>query len=269
MILPILLSPLSFAAVIGLVLLVVWKWLPRALRVIGVVIEILLFVVMAPVGANVLVRMVESRLPAIQTCNMPTPDTIVVLSGGFDRAPVGTDDFSALDVSSLRRLFAGIALWRGTPGAQLVIAGGGDYAVPESVMLARLAQQLGVPPGAIRTERRSQTTWQNAQNLAKLSPSLPKRIWLVSSALHLPRALGAFRAAGFAPCAWSSGSLYEAPGDIGYFVPQSSSLIKAEQAIHEIIGGVDYAWRERHAAPVRSVPARRGADAPALRASAP
>jgi uncharacterized SAM-binding protein YcdF (DUF218 family) len=144
----------------------------------------------------------------------------------------------------VQRLFAALELWQRTPDAHLVIAGGGRR-IPEAVMMAKLAERMGVSSSAIEIETRSRTTWENARNVAALSPAVPKRIWLVSSALHLPRALGAFRAWGFEPCAWPSGSMYVPFGlNPGYFMPQSSSLTKAELAIHELLGDVVYAGLE-------------------------
>jgi uncharacterized SAM-binding protein YcdF (DUF218 family) len=149
-----------------------------------------------------------------------------------------------MDISSLRRLFAAVALWQRIPNARLVIAGGG-YHVPESVLLANLAESLGVPSSSIETEKQSHTTWENAMDVADLKPAVPKRIWLVSSAIHLPRAFAAFRARGFEPCIWPSESDYVSlHWRIGYFVPQSSALAKADSAIHELIGGAVYAGLE-------------------------
>jgi len=241
----ILLSPLTVAAFLGLLLAIAWRWLPRWLRCLGVGIEVLLFLLMTPLAANLLARAVESRAPSPRSCERPYPDTIVVLSGGFDRPPISDQDFSAASGETLHRLFAGVDLWRRTPGAALVVAGGGEYSVSQGALLAQLAIRLGVPAEAIRSERDSQTTWQNARNIAAMSPRVSRRIWLVSSSLHLPRALEAFRAFGFRPCAWSSGSIYLPPEGIGYLVPQDSSLNKTEAALHELVGGVVYSWRAR------------------------
>lgn len=255
-------SPFTYALLLALLLVVMWRRLPRTVRWTGAVIEVLLLVTMTPLGANALVWSVESRVPPPRACVAPVPTTIVVLSGGTDRKPRGTEDYSALNAVSLHRLFAGAALWRQMPGARLVLSGGG-YGVPESVLLAGLAERMGVSPGAIQTERRSHTTWENAMYVAALKPSLPRRIWLVSSALHLPRALGAFRVWGFKPCAWSSGSIYVPPHwSIGYFVPQSSALRKANRAIHELIGdmvyrGLEWKLREKQKSPVPAVSLRR------------
>jgi uncharacterized SAM-binding protein YcdF (DUF218 family) len=241
-------SPLTYALLLALVLALSWQRLPRAVRITGIVLEVVFLAAMAPLGANLLVWSIESRAPSPQSCPSPAPTTVVVLSGGTHRQPRSSDDFSALNATSLYRLFAGIDLWRNAPGTTLVIAGGGRR-IPESVLLARLAERMGVPHDAIRLEQHSHTTWENALYVARLSPAVPKRIWLVTSSLHMPRALGAFHALGFEPCAWSSESLYEAfSPSLGYFMPQRSSLAKTDQAIHELIGGAVYRvveWKHR------------------------
>lgn len=237
------LSPLAFGLLLALGMLVGWRRFPRALRWIAAVVAGLLIVSMCPIGANALVWQLESRVPEPTACASPVPATIVVLAAGFEREPANAGDLTALESDSIRRALAGIELWRRTPGATLVFAGGGPFAISESATLQGLAELLGVAAGSIRREERSQTTWENAQQLRMLTPALPPRVWLVSSALHLPRALIAFRAAGFEPCAYASDRRYVPPGGVGYYLPQSSALIKTEEAIHEIVGQVLYRWR--------------------------
>lgn len=247
-----LMSPLPWAIALAVLLVCCWRRLPRAARALGLIVELVLLLMMAPVGANLLVRAVESQVPASRSCAAPVPGVIVLLDGGTDRRPRGLDDYSALSATSLRRLFAAVSLWQRTSNARLVISGGGA-GVPHAWLLRGLAEHLGVPGDAIETEDKSTTTWENALYTSQLSPVVPKRIWLVTSALHMPRAMGAFRAWGFEPCAWPSGSMYVPFGfHPGYFIPQSSSLDKADMAIHEVIGGLVYAgleWKLRKQRP--------------------
>lgn len=238
-----LLSPLGAGLLLALVLLLSWRRLPRGLRWIGALLAIVLVVSVTPLGANALVRLIETRVPPAESCGTPSPDTIVVLSAGFQREPITDDDFAALRAESIQRALSGVQLWRRTPGATLVFAGGGPFAISESALLQRFAEQLGVPAQVMRREDRSQTTWENALQLRDLKPPLAPRIWLVSSALHLPRAQIAFQAQGFAACAYASARVYIPPGGIGYYVPQSSALIKTEAALHELVGELQYRWR--------------------------
>jgi uncharacterized SAM-binding protein YcdF (DUF218 family) len=235
-------SPLTWALLLALILAIGWNRLSRFWRAVMLLAECALIVSITPLGANALVWLVESRVPAVDSCAaMPSP--IVVLAAGFEREPVDAHDIAALEADSIRRALAGATLWRKTPEVSLVLAGGGPYAVSENAVLQELMQQLGVPAQIIRGESRSHTTWENAEQLRALQPALPAQIRLVSSALHLPRALVAFRAAGFQPCAIASDRRYLPPGGIGYFLPQSSALRKAEFAIHELIGEAVYRWR--------------------------
>jgi len=217
--------------------------LPRWLRwVLGSGVA-LCIALMVPAGANALVGAIESSAFHAEACAPPAPATIVVLGAGLDRRPQAPDDFGALTPENIPRLLAGMKLWQRSPGAQLVISGGGHFEIRESDLLSALAQHLGVPEQSIRTERNSSTTWESAEALKSLQPPLPQRFFLVSSALHLPRASIAFRNFGFEPCAVISDSAYLPAEDIGYFLPQSSALDKTEAALHEVGGLIVYRWR--------------------------
>jgi uncharacterized SAM-binding protein YcdF (DUF218 family) len=244
-------SPLTWALVLLLLLALGWHALPGAVRWAGIAVEVALIVLMTPLGAHGLAHLVAARAPPAQACTAPVPTTIVVLGGGFGYPARSADDYGSLSAAGLQRVFAGVALWQEIPGAQLVVAGGGGGRIREAVPMSNLAVRMGVPAASIEIEDRSRNTWQNARNIAALSPALPKRIWLVSSPMHLPRALAAFRAWGFEPCAWPS-----APADSlnvrpGAFVPQGPAVRKAGIALHELIGGVEYrflAWRHARGA---------------------
>lgn len=240
-------SPLSWAVALLVLLALTWRVLPRALRWAGIVIGVVLVALMTPLGAAGMTHVAVARVPPVQACPAPTPDTVVVLGGGFSYPPGSSDDYGSLSTAGLQRVFAAVALWEKLPGAKLVVAGGGGGRIRESVPMANLAIRMGVPASSVEIEERSRNTWQNARNVAALSPALPKRIWLVSSPMHLPRALTAFRAWGFEPCAWPSGAPKDNPDlGLGAFVPQGGSTRKTAIAFHELIGGVEYrflAWR--------------------------
>lgn len=240
-----LLSPLTWLIAASLVLLGARR---RWLRLPAIALATLALVATTPLGANALVRLVEIDAGDPASCAAPLPEAIVVLGGGFDGDPQGADDVVALSAPSLRRLLAGAAAFARDRTARLYIAGAADERVPESRVLAALAERLGVPAAAITTEQTSMTTWENAEHLRALPQPPPTRIALVSSALHLPRALVAFRAAGFDACAIASDSAWVPPRGLGYFLPRTSALRKADAAIHEIVGMLVYRWRARQPA---------------------
>jgi len=254
-----LVSPLPYALLGIFVLALAWRRLPRVLRWVGVVLVVASVAAMTPLGGNALIGFLENQVPAAGACKAPLPTTVVLLGGGIDGASDSPPGFASESLRSLRRLFAAIELWRRTPGGHLVISGGGHGRLAESVTLAGLAEDFGVTRSAIVTETRSRSTWENARYVSELQPALPRRIWLVTSLADQPRALGAFRAWGFAPCAWPADPQYRSPKwRIGEFIPQESGLDKADHAFHELLGSVEYAWlewRHRRAGTSRERPA--------------
>lgn len=251
-------SPLLYAVVLLVVLSAGWHWLPAGVRYAGIAIEVLLVALMTPIGATALTRAVATRAPPASACRAPEPATVVVLGAGFEYPPGSPEDYGSLHRASLQHVFAAVALWKKLPDARLVIAGGAGGRIREAVPMANLAVQLGVDPRSIEVDDRSRNTWQNARNVAALSPAVPKRVWLVTSAVHLPRALGAFRAWGFDPCGWPSdlpeSSVHVWPGG---FIPQGTAAAKAGMALHEVFGGWDYAVKEWRHARHASGPARK------------
>lgn len=243
-------SPLPWA-VAGTVLLVgAWRFLPRWLRVTGVTAVAVLVALMTPAGANALSGWVASRGPPAGACAAPHPHTIVVLGGGGVRPARSGDDYGALRHDSLERAFAGIQLWSRIPDAKLVFSGGGSGPFPEAVLMANLAMRMGVPAASITVEGESRSTWENARNVARLEPPVARRIWLVTAPMHLPRALGAFRAWGFDPCAWPSERRGPARRfEAGDLIPDGAAAHTSSIALHEFFGGIQYAIRERNLKP--------------------
>jgi uncharacterized SAM-binding protein YcdF (DUF218 family) len=241
------LSPL----VLGLLLaLVLWRLRgrgPRWLRRFSWLLIGLCLALSTPLGANALLALAESRAPVAAACALPAPTTVVLLAGGVRRRESADPaDVGALNEASVQRTLEAVALTLRQPGAQLVISGGFDKGVvAESTRMAELALRLGLPREAIRTETSSLTTWENAQQVRALQPALPTRIWLVTSAVHMPRALIAFEAAGFTPCSAPAdrrSSLFENAADL---VPRGGAVAKSEAVLHELVGEIVYRWHAR------------------------
>ncbi len=239
-----LLSPLRLGVLAVIVAVLLWRWLPRSLRVLAVLVIVVCAVLTTPWAANHLVRWQEARASSPDACAAPVPDAIVLLGGGFSMRPRDATDVMALSPASLRRSLAAAERYGLVPAPIVVSGGPGPYAgtdVTESALMAALLQRLGVPREAIREESRSRTTWQNARLTAELEPSVPRRIWLVTSALHMARAEFSFREAGFDVCAWPAERMSASGGRFRYLLPATSALAKTDAALHEILG--EFAYR--------------------------
>lgn len=129
-------------------------------------------------------------------------DIIVLLSGGAERnlnRPIS----SQVTSSSISRLCEAIRLFLLNPSANLLISGGGPSSLrsdlANSSVIADLAVSLGVPRNKIICETRSQNTYESALYVRRYVGS--KSFILVTSAMHMPRAMSVFRRLGMKPIA--------------------------------------------------------------------
>jgi uncharacterized SAM-binding protein YcdF (DUF218 family) len=190
----------------------------------------------------------ERRFPPPQFLNTQQFDAIVVLGGGV-RPEGGTRPVADLGTSSLRRVVCGIYYYRQGLAPFLVLSGGngnpyGDAPL-EAEEMQRAAMLFGVPPSALLLEPNSRTTSENAVN-TKLLLDDRSRILLVTSALAMPRAFGAFAHQGFtvtpAPCDYIAGELNL---HVGSFIPDANDLAESKAAIHEYLGLAFYSLTGR------------------------
>jgi uncharacterized SAM-binding protein YcdF (DUF218 family) len=153
---------------------------------------------LTPLGA-LLLRPLEDRFPQ-PAPGMAAPDGIIVLGGAMDtekseaRGQVSLTDEAA-------RLTAGAALARRYPAARIVFTGGWGAlgkGPAEAAGAEKLWLSLGVPPERMTFEGKSRNTWENALFTRDLVKPAKGETWLlVTSAWHMPRAVGIFRRIGF------------------------------------------------------------------------
>lgn len=151
-----------------------------------------------PVGPWLL-RALEDRFPPSSLAAPPTG--IIVLGGSMQ--PGLADDRKSLAVNgNVERLIVFAELARQFPDAKLVFTGGtGSLLEPglrEADAAAQFLHRLGVDPSRVAFERESRNTFENAVLTRKrILPAAGDRWLLVTSARHMPRAVGAFRQAGW------------------------------------------------------------------------
>jgi len=123
---------------------------------------------------------------------------------------------------------------------------GGKGRTPESLWMSRLLEEWNVPSTSIQVEGDSINTHENAiLSFQMLAPRGIRKILLVTSAMHMPRAAGAFRKAGFAVIAvpadfhsgWGDGDLMEK------WLPSARNLADADAALYEWLGIAIYRLR--------------------------
>jgi len=131
------------------------------------------------------------------------------------------------------------------PHAKLIFTGGSgtirNQDVREADYAAEVFASLGVPPARLTLEREARNTWENAKYTMELAAPKPGETWvLVTSAFHMPRAIGAFRRVGWEMIAYPVD--FNAARDIPFPGPLdfTAGLKDLSHAGHEWIGLIAY-----------------------------
>ena len=158
-------------------------------------------VALYPVGQQAL-RPIEDRFPPL--VSLPARvDGILVLGGVIDYYVIGKRGVpSSLLAAGSPRLDAFVELARRYPMARHVFTGGSieliDGKDTEADVVRRIFARIGLDTTRIIFEDKSRNTYENALlSLAMIKPE-PEETWLlITSARHMPRAVGTFRKAGW------------------------------------------------------------------------
>ena len=135
-------------------------------------------------------------LPLSRSAQFRRADAIVILGS---RLTASGDLTGVLE----ERVRAGVDLFARGAAPLVCVCGGGPVGLIEADAMAHRAAALGVPTQALRIERGSRSTAQNASGAARLLAADNVRIvWLVSQPFHLRRAVALFRGVGFEALPW-------------------------------------------------------------------
>ena len=176
------------------------SWRPRGGRWVALgFLACLAIMTFSPLG-QLLLRPLEQRFPQ-PPADMPAPYGIIVLGGAIDDGLSAAHGQVALQEGASRLTEAAL-LARKYPQARIFYTGGERLADGGESSEARYARELliglGVDPARIGIETRSRNTDENARFSAAILDPKPGEVWLVvTSAYHMPRAMGLFRQAGF------------------------------------------------------------------------
>jgi uncharacterized SAM-binding protein YcdF (DUF218 family) len=188
---------ITLLAVGGLGLL--WTRFSRAgRRLLFASLGLVLMLGFLPVG-KALILVVEQRFPPWDVSG-PPPDGMIVLGGAINPERSAARSMVSIN-DSAERVTEIAALARRFPEARIVFTGGSANLLiagpPESAFMLDLLESFGVPRTRVILEERSRNTVENARFTKSLIEPKPGERWLlVTSAIHMPRAIGAFRQAG-------------------------------------------------------------------------
>ena len=155
-----------------------------------------------PIG-NMLVFPLEQRFPVISDQQLKSRSDIagIILLGGFEDGWVTAGRGPLMVNEAAERLTETVRLARVLGTARIVFTGGVGQlvaGVEASGPVSDYLEHVGIDKGRIITEGVSRNTFENAQLTKELIGTKPGETWLlVTSAYHMPRAVGVFRKVGF------------------------------------------------------------------------
>ncbi len=248
--LPLFVYPLGLSSLLmGLGLLWLWRYPRRATWAIALALFVLFFS-SNPAVSNKLVSTLEWRYFPLEP--MPTADAIVVLGGATVPAMAPRPWVEVSEQGD--RILYGARLYSQKRAPKLILSGGrvswrgGDSAVyssSEAADMKEFALAMNVPEAAIVLEGNSLNTRQNAVNVQQvlLDQSIDT-VLLVTSVIHMPRAVAIFKKLGInvipAPTDYlvstESGGGNTWQGQILSLIPDAGAIDRFTQALKEYVG---------------------------------
>jgi uncharacterized SAM-binding protein YcdF (DUF218 family) len=229
--------PPGLYIVLALAALVFYAFKKRKTAISIIVLDIILSYTLSITAFSSLIMLpLENKFPPIQ--NAQESIAIVVLGGGYNDISPEYGGKPALAPESEKRAVYGLELSR-RYNLPLIYSGGTGFDVKtkgsEAEAAGILWQNLGVPATKMTLENQSIDTKTNASKVAALYKG--KRVILVTSAYHMPRAMLSFEKAGFHPAAAPTAYFAKrSPYTWADYLPSVWALENSMKALHEYVG---------------------------------
>lgn len=194
-----------------------------------------------PIISSYLVKQLEQQYPQKNPSNIPNADVIVVLGGSL--RPPKPPRLSSQFTHSSDRFWYAMQLYKMGKAKKILLTGGNVFPdpeiKPEAFYIKQILVDLGIPKTAILLEEFSKTTEENAHfSKALFDQHGFKHILLITSAMHMPRAIKLFESTNITitPC---SSDVYIAASNkpnIFNWIPSASAFAMTTLAAHEYYG---------------------------------
>jgi uncharacterized SAM-binding protein YcdF (DUF218 family) len=197
-------------------------------------------------AGNLLVIPLEQRFAEVPAPSATDRVDGIILLGGFEDGWVSAGRGGLGLNEAAERVTEGLRLALRHPEAKVVFTGGVGGLLAHNVdavaPVARFLADAGIAEERIVLEGRSRNTYENAVLTRELvRPAAGERWYLVTSAFHMPRAMGLFRKAGFDVIAYPVDYRTRGPEDATRFferIPQG--LMRLDLGFNEWLGLVAY-----------------------------
>jgi len=192
---------------------------------------------------NLFMVPLESRFVRFTNDISQPPYSGIIVLAGAERISVSTFHHQVTLSGAAERLIEAAKLARQFPALPVIYSGGGrqEDMMTENEIARKFFQESGIDLSRIRFDDNSYNTYTNALESRKLiKPGEDSKWFLVTSAFHMPRAVGVYRKAG----------VMIQPYPVDYRTELSTSLIskpdagaalyELDFAVHEWLGLIAY-----------------------------
>jgi uncharacterized SAM-binding protein YcdF (DUF218 family) len=236
-------QPSNFAALCGLIgLMLVWRW--RRFGITFLTLSTAMVVIFGVLPVNqYLLSPLEDRFPRPDPASLREVAGIIIL-GGTERPSLSqARQLPALGFDA-GRMAAAAAITRQIPDKPVIYTGGitSSEGYSQADVAAAYLKSVGVDERRLQLERRSRNTAENAtMTYDMLTPAARQGSWLlITSAFHMPRAVGAFRRAGFHVVPYPVAYQTAGKNISAWTFEVAENLRLSDLAVHEWIGLLAY-----------------------------
>lgn len=166
-------------------------------RRIIIITALIIYLFSIQITSRILVYPLENSYSPIKFDNidLSIPSIIVILGGGVIPKTPNSPIMGELSDQTFKRIFMGYEIHKYT-NFPIIISGGrppNTNYIPEALIMREYLVRLGITASDIFIEPDSQTTEENAKYVNSLIDNMKiSRIFLVTSAIHLPRSYKIF-----------------------------------------------------------------------------
>lgn len=201
-----------------------------------------------PLVANWAVASLERQYPARSMAETPEADVAIVLGGVLGQPQPPRTGLDLTDASD--RVLHAARLYRAGKARRILVSAGNipwaSAVKPEADLIKELLIEWGVAAEAIELGTASRNTYENAREIERMWKARGfKSALLVTSAMHMPRAMATFRRAGVSVIASTTDvRVTDSDGvDPLAWLPNAGSLAMTTSAVKEWIGYLAYKAR--------------------------
>lgn len=188
-----------------------------------------------------LLRPLENQIAAANSNEIAEAEGVIIL-GGYTGSGIVAQSRNQFTLgSAAERVVQGLVLHKQFPDKPIWFTGFSGALRPsgwsEAENTQTMLDALQVDSQNLKFEARSQNTYQNAAYMLEaVKPTRDEQWLLVTSAAHMPRAAGAFRAAGWPDMSYLPTDYRTTPSAISWEFNPGISFTAIQTAYHEYAG---------------------------------